>query len=340
MRGLPFVVGEEPYCLWEWDFRERNVDFLGSIDPDHFTYLAKVHGEQLDTEPQRAAVVLRTAYHHGLETFFALLFAALQAPGCAYAWLQKYRVGQLRRLVHSVTVGRPIRNRLQLSPATWEAISERINLFRYEDPKRLTQTRELFADAWRRFAYDFLDPHHINEYNSVKHGFRAQAGGFSLAVGIETVPGEPAPPENMGPLTGSDFGTSYFVAEPIPQSAPESRHFGVRLHSLNWSPRAVAAGLELIGLSINNVVSCLKLMNELPGKDVRFLRPEDAAAFEAPWQDSIGVTHITLDRTISEEHVLLLSKEELLARYDRPPEETNAERTADAASAPTRGEAL
>lgn len=94
MPGMIFVVGEkDAFCVWDPDFRERNLTFIESVDADYFMYLAAVHGEQIAEEPQHAAFALRTAYHHGLETFFSLLFAAVQAPRVAYAWVLKYRAG-------------------------------------------------------------------------------------------------------------------------------------------------------------------------------------------------------------------------------------------------------
>src|SRR5262249_12343163 len=153
-----------------------------------------------------------------------------------------------------VTRGQPLRNKFRLDPPTWETVSECVNLCRYDDPSKVIETRRLFSGLWRDFAHDFLNENHSNEYNSVKHGFRVRAGGFGLAVGIASVPGVPAPPESMQALGGSDFGTSYFIAEPIPKGDRKTRHFGVRRHAQNWSPYAMAAGLQLIGMSINNVV--------------------------------------------------------------------------------------
>jgi hypothetical protein len=51
------------------------------VDPTYFDYVGRVNAEVLGTdEEQHAAMAIRTAYHHGLETLFALMFAAIQAP--------------------------------------------------------------------------------------------------------------------------------------------------------------------------------------------------------------------------------------------------------------------
>ncbi len=85
----------------------------------------------------------------------------------------------------------------------------------------------------------------------------------------------------------------------------------------DWSAYGMVAALQLISCSINNVVSCLKIMNGVSPKDAKFTRPEDRAAFEEPWRESMGVTHMTLDRAMPDEYVKLLSKQELLEMYDR-----------------------
>src|SRR5690349_21028069 len=85
---VPFVVNEKPFCVWEWDLPQRNLDFIGSLDAEYFEYVAKISARELEGEDcQRAAVTIRAAYSHGLETLFALLFAALQAPACMVGWI-------------------------------------------------------------------------------------------------------------------------------------------------------------------------------------------------------------------------------------------------------------
>ena len=64
-----------------WDLREENLKFLRSVDHEYFDYQARVHSQELEGEEwQRPAMALRGAYNHGLETFFTLVGAALQAP--------------------------------------------------------------------------------------------------------------------------------------------------------------------------------------------------------------------------------------------------------------------
>ena len=89
-----FAVADEPYCCWEYDLAERNQRFLATLDATYFHYVADRHFEEVEGENrQRAAVALRAAYHHGLETLFSLLGALTQAPDAVPAWLPLTRIG-------------------------------------------------------------------------------------------------------------------------------------------------------------------------------------------------------------------------------------------------------
>ena len=76
MYRYAFAVGEEVYCCWEHDLPQKNERFLASIDGGYFNYIALTHLEHIEGEDkQRAAIVIRSAYHLGLETLFSLLGA-------------------------------------------------------------------------------------------------------------------------------------------------------------------------------------------------------------------------------------------------------------------------
>lgn len=101
-----FAAGEDPYCVWDWDLRDRNIQYLKSFDPHYFDYMARTNAAHLGAEDtgerRRAATAIRAAYHHGLECFFALLFATLQAPDCIVGWMQVYTPAKLRNLVKAL----------------------------------------------------------------------------------------------------------------------------------------------------------------------------------------------------------------------------------------------
>ncbi|MGH3144953.1 MAG: hypothetical protein ACRDTR_04035, partial [Rubrobacter sp.] len=116
----PFAVNEKARCYWDTDLQGKNAEFIRGIDPRYFRYLATTHGQNLDGSPEErahAAMAVRSAYHHGVETLLALLFAGLQAPDCVVGWMQEYAMGDLRELADSVG-GQPPRY-LRIRPKPW-----------------------------------------------------------------------------------------------------------------------------------------------------------------------------------------------------------------------------
>jgi len=315
MQYSKFAIDEAPFCVWEWDLHERNLAFINSIDPAYFAYLANAHGQGLETDGQKqhAALSLRTAYLHGLETLFALLFSAIQAPDCIIGWLHKYHVRDLRSLIKKVETWQPILSKLEIKPISWETISDTIHVaLSLEDKEKEKRVKAHFATAWQRFASDLADDKIGLEYNSIKHGLRARAGGFRVAIGIEDTPGVPAPPERMHSLGGSEFGSSFFIPEKI---GDNKLHFRVRRHSRNWKPENFVYGLHLISLSLQNILSFLKVINGVDAATVEFSWPSDESHFEESWRSVAGVTSMGMDTIIMPEHITPFSKDEILTVY-------------------------
>ena len=100
MEHVKFAINENPYCIWGYELHERNDEFLRGLHPKFFEYAARSYQSHGDSEDSmHAAMALRSAYSHGLETLFALLGATVQAPDCVYGWVAKYRVSALREVV-------------------------------------------------------------------------------------------------------------------------------------------------------------------------------------------------------------------------------------------------
>src|SRR5688572_29868789 len=96
MEWRSFAVGDRAACMWGVELSAQNDRFLTGIDPSFFNYLVETHVPLLDgPNRQRAALAIRTTYSHALETFFALLLAAIQAPHCPLGWVMRYRPGEL-----------------------------------------------------------------------------------------------------------------------------------------------------------------------------------------------------------------------------------------------------
>ncbi len=312
-----FAVVDDPYCVWGWDLPERNLNFIKQIDPEFFEYVCRTHREHIGGEnAQLAAMALRSNYHLALETLFGLMAASLQAPDCLAGWILKATTSDVRLITKELAADR------MKFPVKWRPIIEHVGFG--EVAKLVFQnsvwsseedfvTIKNFAAIWYRLAFDFLDDHSIKEYNSIKHGFRARAGGFFMRVGLETEPGAPCAPEKMQDMGGSHFGTSFYSAEPIGETKGKRRdpNFMLRSSSLNWLPDNTANRMLLAALSIKNLKSFLEITAGANPQTVEFYRPDNAADFLTPWETAPSITSVGMDFTVSESDIKRTTKSEL-----------------------------
>ncbi len=307
------MVNDEPYCIVGWDLQKRNTDFLDGFDAGYFEFLISV---LLAAEDQkRAAVGLRAALHHSLETLFSLLCALAQSPDCVYGWISKCQTHHLRTLVDKINRGEPVDGPWATKPMGWSGLAN-IVFDRYlPDTEKGESTKKLFASLWNRLAHEFLDADNIDEYNSIKHGLRMRSGGFTLRAGIEHSYGVPPPESEMSTIGHSESGSSFFRLERVGDK--NSRTFTTRRISLNWKVERVAPLCQLAAMSIENLIGVLRFLNGTPASEVRFVRPPDDADFERPWNYSPGVTRIDLDFAFPPGTVPTLTRADLITQIEK-----------------------
>lgn len=134
-------------------------------------------------------------------------------------------------------------------------------------------------------------------------------GGFTLAIGIEEVPGVPAPAEAMQAMGGSRFGSTFFVSE---RAGTKKHHIRMRRTLINWSPEAIALRLGLVSMSITNVIGALRCGLGADPTTVEFVRPDPLDAFDQVWQTEPSPTSFAMDSIIQIEESDEISKAELL----------------------------
>jgi len=289
-----FAVGERPLCVWDAELEEHNRSFCAAMKPEWFINSIAHHLEGLDLETineieQDSALALRFAYHHALETFFALLFAAVQAPYAVPAWLALYDMKDLISLIQQMNYRGRILNAWGVARPSWDDLALMFN-GTWRDKENGADTIDGFARSWQRLAYEFIDEDGRAEFNSVKHGFRARPGGFTLRVGVEESLGTAAPPEAMQTVGSSKHGSSIFTLEPLPKKASRRKaaHYHMRRHSLNWTPLSTFGKLQILVVSMTNILAALQVRNGAAPGTVLFNRLVNAEDYWKPWSKSVG----------------------------------------------------
>jgi hypothetical protein len=217
-------------------------------------------------------------------------------------------------MIRKVNVGTGgIFNKQNIKCLSWEVISDTINIFCYEDKGLIKKSKDMYSVLWRRFGHEYIDDSSAKEYNSIKHGFRVKSGGFFLSVGKEHEYGSPPPKEEMVMVGGSKYGTSFFVAEQVTATKDKEYEANIRVrrHGLNWDPENLGHALVMLSMSINNVLSYLKIINGIDARTVPFVRPTEAQYFEEPFKRNVGITKIAIDSVVSLEDIKPFSKKEI-----------------------------
>lgn len=275
MHHTSVMIHERTVVFCAPDLPERNLEFLRGLDGGYYEHVATSQARFLvdEASAQYGAAALRIAFEAGTETLLALMCAGMQAPGCVVGWMLSYQNRDLREMVRAMAsptrpaVARPF-------TAEWKDISQRV-LSRVElEPARRSWLVEGFGTFWERLAQSHLDQLAQEEYNSLKHGTRAQLGGFNLSIGRQTSPDAPAPPENMRLAAHSEFGSTFFRGETLTKG-----HQAIRRVSINWRPLEMARALVLIAMSIENVTSFLRIINGDDPEECRFSYPSEPTAF-------------------------------------------------------------
>jgi hypothetical protein len=127
-----FVVGGRPLCVWGTDIQSLALELLDNLDASYFEYLANTHSQHInedqprEKETQFAALAIRSAYSQAIETMFALLCAAVQAPQCVHAWIDNYQPRELYALVRKIHGRQLVDSLLSAKRVTWQTIAEAV----------------------------------------------------------------------------------------------------------------------------------------------------------------------------------------------------------------------
>lgn len=310
-RGTPIVIDDRPLMVWDVNHSQTQEHFLRSVDPTYFRYLAGIHRSQLEGEDSlSAAVALRATYSHAVESLFAFIGAAIQAPRCPAGWLLMYKNEDLRNLIEKISGRKPFLNGWNLDRAGWREIVNFVLPWDTGDNVG-DEVREASAQLWASLAGDLVDGPFVDEYNSLKHGLRVGSGGWFLNVGAEEVPGVPAPPERMRRIVSSRFGSSFLRSLKVKKD-----HWELAERRVNWNPEVFARRIPLVADSIENVLTFLKDVNGVDAQNLHlnFINSEMVSeALTDP--DPPFIDRLSVNRRINPDGIPAMSRDDILRAY-------------------------
>lgn len=309
LEGRPFAVADSVYCCWDFDPKASTLEYLEGIDPDYFATVATLLAGHLESENAIASsVALRVLYHQGVETLLSLLGAAAQGPTVVPAWIDRCKTEDLKNVTARLQSGEPLLTEAGSQSVTFEELSAHVLRFVWAGESEPETTAAHFARFWHRLSNELLDEKARAEYNALKHGTRVLPGGFSLFIEIEADPSGPAVAPEMHRIGGSRFGSTFFATEPV-RSA--KWHIRTRRTSLNWLPEPMVQRLELVSMSIANVVGALRCDLGIDPVTVKWSRPASPEAFQEVWRQSPGVASGAFGPSIGIAAADELSREDL-----------------------------
>jgi len=109
MTSIPLLTGSRASVFWGADLRRQNLDYLKSLDPGYFQFIADLCADQLDDptklmspDRQRAAMMLRVVHGQGVEALMALIGALAQSPQFPLGWMLRYTSSDLEDVIRAI----------------------------------------------------------------------------------------------------------------------------------------------------------------------------------------------------------------------------------------------
>ena len=70
--------------------------------------------------------------------------------------------------------------------------------------------------------------------------------------------------------------------------------------------------IQMVSMSISNLVSSLKVLNGAEASTCKFVRPENNDGFDQAWAHGVGLTHASFNFVVDESNTRPVSKDQLI----------------------------
>ncbi len=306
MNRYLFCVDESPFCVYEHDIAEINKSYINGITPEYLYFICrqneKILNDKSETKESKkfASINLRITYAQSLETLFSLLFATLQAPAFIPGWMLRYKGLHIENLIKKVNKEISIKTKYyKIYNISWKSIVELIcHGISFDDPVSKNRLIDDFTKLLSSLVMEYLDKNLQLEYNSIKHGNRANFGG-----GVFKLKESKKNESEWKELLKSDYGSSFYSFKNIKES---NNHFTISYNKVFWNPEDLFFGINLIGILIHNIVLFLKSFNKMDIKNLQFKALTYSEHYTLPWKNRIGTGNFKLDSDINIETVKYL----------------------------------
>lgn len=269
--NVVYAIDDELYCYWAASRRESAIQFLDSLDPGYFAFVADQGGACLGNPSleRRAAASMRIGFFQGAETLLLLLGAFVQAPGCPQAWMGECKPPQLREVIRKITNGGPL---LQLNDlltsVSWASVADAV--LRTSGQEEMASLAPRFGRFWEQLARTCLLRESVAEYDGLTHGIGAKPGGVSSIKAVPASRGVPVH-DDVVRSQGSRWATSFKTTRSVGRDAMDSRsRYSVDQH-IDWDAEQMVEALHCISASIHNVVAAFRIVHG--AGDVTFMVP-------------------------------------------------------------------
>lgn len=142
-------------------------------------------------------------------------------------------------------------------------------------------------------------------------------GGFSVQVGTKEITEGSNNQQTMHLLGSSKYGSSFQGLQAINDSI---HHYFFTRYARNWDPEDMVWALNMITLSISNIISAIKVINGVHPKDVKYVYPSDPNLFNKPIENTrtLGLTSMKgFFYEVSEELIENYTKLEMVDLYSK-----------------------
>lgn len=281
-------VGQRPFRVWRKASLYRDQYFLSGMETDLHVGVGELLEGSLAKGQTGDRTSLAIRLHYGLaqEAFFALLFAALQAPEVPTAWLHLYRNSDLLKLIEIFGKGEDFPSIIRCpEPGSWESLAEMtVPKSLLDDDSNRRRVRHL-GRFWEEWAAEQTSTLARAEFNALKHGLRIRGASPFLSI-------------DGHQIEGDEHGSSFPTAT---RSGPD---VVLDICGCSWSGPTLLARMRLMALSSRNVLAMLRVLHRAGDTCRLNVEVPDEEELSAATASRMPLKSLTLSSSWDESHRL------------------------------------